>query len=68
MQNSDKPSITSETRNSKGRVHSFHDKPAEIWSDGTTHWCKEDAFHREIGPAVTYLGRQAWFWEGEQIR
>lgn len=56
------------TTNSLKQLHSFHDEPSFIFSSGMKEWHKNNSLHREIGPAVTYLGKQLWYWEDEEIR
>jgi len=36
-----------ETRNEKGQLHSYNDKPAQTWSNGTKYWYKNGLQHRE---------------------
>jgi len=56
------------TINSKGKHHSFDDKPAMIWADGDKCWYKDGEIHRSHGPA--YLSEdksyKAWWLNGKE--
>ena len=45
-----------------GRPHSFSDKPAIIYSDGTREWYKHGKLHRDFDPAIIHAnGRLEWY-------
>ena len=53
-----------------GVLHSFDDKPAVIWADGTQYWCKNGKIHRDEDlPAIIHAdGTQEWHKNGELHR
>jgi len=58
-----------ETRNDKGELHSFNDKPAIEYSSGSKRWYKDGKRHRLDGPAVEYNnGSKEWYYEGKNIK
>jgi len=55
-----------ETLNNKKELHSFNDKPAVVFNDGTKCWYKKGRFHRIFGPAIEYKnGNKKWYKKGE---
>jgi len=55
-----------ETKNNKGKLHSFRDKPAIVYNSGAEHWYKEGKRHRDNGPAVIWKnGLKKWYKEGQ---
>ena len=53
-----------------GKLHSYDDKPAVIYEDGTREWVKEGKTHRENGkPAIIYGGtnHKKYFEDGLEI-
>jgi len=57
--------ILVETLDDKGKRHSFNDKPAIEWDDGSKSWYKEGKSHRLDGPAIEWSnGDEAWYKEG----
>jgi len=58
-----------ETLNDKGELHSYNDKPALEFRNGTNYWYKEGKYHRLDGPAVEYSnGDKWWYKEGKRHR
>lgn len=52
-----------------GKLHSFNDKPAAVYEDGTQYWYKNDKRHRDGDkPAVITSDMQAWFKDGLRHR
>ena len=66
--------LVKEERNGKtyanGVLHSFEDKPAEIWDNGTQVWYKKGKIDRNDDlPAVIHAdGTQEWYKNGEPHR
>ena len=61
-----KTNLATYTFNSKGQLHSYRDKPAEICADDNKYWYKNDQLHRDKDkPAVIYAdGTKCWFKNG----
>jgi len=58
-----------ETRNDEGKLHSFNDKFAIEYNDGTKYWYKEGKLHRLGGPAKEWNdGVKFWYYEGKEIK
>lgn len=55
-----------ETFNDDGQLHSFDDKPASVYSDGSKFWFKNGKIHRDNDkPAViTCRGIKYWYKDG----
>jgi len=57
--------VTNETKNNRGELHSFDDKPAVVYDNGDKWWYKEGKLHRVGGPAVDWTnGAKGWYKEG----
>jgi hypothetical protein len=53
-----------------GKIHSYNDEPAIIFSDGTKHWYKDGKLHREDDlPAGVYFNGDLYYYHlGERHR
>ncbi len=49
-----------------GKLHSCHNQPAIIWSNGSKEWYKNDKLHRDCDqPAtISIFGVKEWYWNG----
>jgi len=50
--------------NDESELHSFNDKPAIVWDDGSKWWYKKGELHRENKPAIESVGARWWYKEG----
>ncbi|RTK95504.1 MAG: hypothetical protein EKK64_06695 [Neisseriaceae bacterium] len=51
------------------QTHSFSDKPAVIYKNGTKEWHRYGSIHRENAPAVVYAnGDEEWWFLGQKHR
>jgi hypothetical protein len=59
-----------ETRNPSGQLHSFDDKPAIVFPNGTKMWYKNGAYHRDNdNPAIVHSdGTKSWWKNGKNHR
>ena len=47
-----------------GKLHSFDDKPAIIYLNGTQSWCQNDKLHRDNDkPAIIYYNDKKEWWQ-----
>ena len=48
--------------------HSYNDKPAVIFENGTKWWYKDGKRHRDNGPAIIWnSGDDSWYKDGHQL-
>lgn len=55
--------------NERGNLHSYNDKPAVSYSDGTKYWYYDGVLHRENGPAIVYSNDEvSFYYHGENLK
>lgn len=60
--NSSTASYKSCTRDHSGRLHSYDDKPAIVYTHDTKVWYKYGKIHREDGPAIEWVNGDMQFY------